>query len=578
MQYLILRLCHWKHASCFLVMLLLLTACTTAPPSAPTTEAPTPSAEVAATERGMGGTLRLVYFQAPTLLNPHLAGNIKDLEASRITYEPLASFDSAGQLVPFLAAEIPSVENGDVAADGRSVTWRLHADVRWSDGEPFTADDVVFTYEYITNPDVPAAFAGLYTSVSRVEALDDHTVQITFAQPTASWWLPFVGSPGMILPRHIFEQYNGLNADDAPANLLPVGTGPYIVDSFQPQEVIFLATDLVRTYRIVYVPNPYFRDPDKPYFARIELRGGGTSGVAIRAVMEEGSADYAWNPQVSPEEVRELEANGIGSILTSFESRIHFLQLNFTDPQRGSSPAFPNPIFEDKRVRQAFAYAINRERIAEEVYGVLGQPEDDYLLTPDYYKSPEILYTYDKARARALLEAAGWVDTNGDGIREKDGTTLRVVYHVPVNPQYQEIQQIVADELRSIGFDVERVLRDPNDFFGDPALTNSWIRFNADIAGAGWLSNSPDPVPHMAYWTCSDIPTAENGWTGFNISRWCNESYDELLTEASTELDEERREQMFMQLNDMLIEDVAFVTLVQIARVAAVSNTLQGLT
>ncbi|NJL33844.1 MAG: hypothetical protein HC893_08275 [Chloroflexaceae bacterium] len=151
-----------------------------------------------------------------------------------------------------------------------------------------------------------------------------------------------------------------------------------------------------------------------------------------------------------------------------------------------------------------------------------------------------------------------------------------MVYHVPVNPQYQEIQQIVADELRSIGFDVERVLRDPNDFFGDPALTNSWIRFNADIAGAGWLSNSPDPVPHMAYWTCSDIPTAENGWTGFNISRWCNESYDELLTEASTELDEERREQMFMQLNDMLIEDVAFVTLVQIARVAAVSNTLQG--
>ncbi|NJL33845.1 MAG: hypothetical protein HC893_08280 [Chloroflexaceae bacterium] len=124
--------------------------------------------------------------------------------------------------------------------------------------------------------------------------------------------------------------------------------------------------------------------------------------VAIRAVMEEGSADYAWNPQVSPEEVRELEANGIGSILTSFESRIHFLQLNFTDPQRGSSPAFPNPIFEDKRVRQAFAYAINRERIAEEVYGVLGQPEDDYLLTPDYYKSPEILYTYDKARARSF--------------------------------------------------------------------------------------------------------------------------------------------------------------------------------
>ena len=98
--------------------------------------------------------LRLFFWQAPTIINPHLSAGTKDLSASRISYEPLASFNAEGELVPFLAAEIPSIQNGGVAEDGRSVTWRLKRGIKWSDGRPYSADDVLFTYQYIPNPQV----------------------------------------------------------------------------------------------------------------------------------------------------------------------------------------------------------------------------------------------------------------------------------------------------------------------------------------------------------------------------------------------------------------------------------------
>ena len=121
-------------------------------------------------------TLRLLYWQAPTILNPHLSTGFKDAEASRITLEPLASFNNQGELIPFLAAEIPTIENGGIAKDGKSVTWKFKQNIKWSDGTPFTADDVIFTYEFISNPDVGSSNAGTYKIIESVEKIDDFTV------------------------------------------------------------------------------------------------------------------------------------------------------------------------------------------------------------------------------------------------------------------------------------------------------------------------------------------------------------------------------------------------------------------
>jgi len=149
-------------------------------------------------------TLKLLLWQGPTTLNPHFAQGAKDQTASRIIYEPLASFDRDGNLVPFLAAEIPSLANGGVAPDGKSVTWKLKQGVVWSDGVPFTAKDVTFTYHYITNPAVGSVNAAVYKPVETVEAIDDHTVKVTFKDVTPGWALPFVGVKGMIIPEHVF--------------------------------------------------------------------------------------------------------------------------------------------------------------------------------------------------------------------------------------------------------------------------------------------------------------------------------------------------------------------------------------
>ena len=225
------------------------------------------------------GTLKLLYWQAPTILNPHLSTGFKDAEASRITLEPLASFDNDGNLVPFLAAEIPTPENGGVAADGKSVTWKLKQDVKWSDGQPFTAQDVVFTYQFISNPKVGSSSAGTYEIVESVEAIDDYTVKVNFKEVNPAWSLVFVGGAGMILPKHIYQTYSGANAREAPANLKPIGTGAYRVVDFRPGDTV------------IYEPNPEFRQVEQLGFTKVELKGGGDATSAARAVLQTGDAD-----------------------------------------------------------------------------------------------------------------------------------------------------------------------------------------------------------------------------------------------------------------------------------------------
>ena len=141
------------------------------------------------TKRGGGGTLKMLWWQAPTILNPHLAQGTKDFDASRVVYEPLADFGPDDKLVPFLAAEIPSTDNGGVAADGKSVTWKLKPGVKWSDGQPFTAKDVVFTCKYATDKETAAVTTGIYAGIAKVEAVDDTTVKITFKEPTPGWYI-----------------------------------------------------------------------------------------------------------------------------------------------------------------------------------------------------------------------------------------------------------------------------------------------------------------------------------------------------------------------------------------------------
>ena len=194
-------------------------------------------AEYKPTKAGGGGALKTLFWQAPTLLNPHFAVGTKDQEGSRIFYEPLAAWDPDGNLVPVLAAEIPEIENGGVSPDGMSVTWKLKKDVQWHDGRPLTADDVVFNWEYAADPATAASTIGSYQNAT-VEKIDPLTVRVRFKKPTPFWADAFVGANGMIIPKHLFEPYKGANSRAAPSDLKPVGTGPYRFVEFKPGDLV----------------------------------------------------------------------------------------------------------------------------------------------------------------------------------------------------------------------------------------------------------------------------------------------------------------------------------------------------
>jgi len=182
--------------------------------------------------RGGGGELKVLWWQGPTILNPHLSIGVKDGDGSRIFYEPLISFDPEGNYIPVLAAEVPTLQNGGVARDGLSVTWKLKKNVQWHDGKPLTADDFVFTWEYAADPATNAVTAGTYREVSRIEKLDAHTFKIVYQKPNPAWFQTFGGTL-CVLPKHVFEPFKGGKAREAPANLKPVGTGPYRLVDFK---------------------------------------------------------------------------------------------------------------------------------------------------------------------------------------------------------------------------------------------------------------------------------------------------------------------------------------------------------
>ena len=522
-----------------------------------------------ATEARDVSTLKLLYSRVPTTLNPHLANGFQDFEAARIVYEPLATYKPNGDLLPVLAALVPTSENGGISPDGRSVTWKLKPDVRWSDGQPFTADDVVFTYQFVSDPKAAAVTAKYYEAIKEVEAIDPLTVKITFKEPNPSWALPFTGQNGMILPKHVFKGAQGINARQAPANLQPVGTGPYRFITVTDSKWIFAA-------------NEQFRD-GLPAFKLVELEGGVTPYVAARRVLRDGDADFAHNLQLGIDDRVALAGSGKGQIYTTFGAYVERLMLNPTDPNKAteegekSSVKNPHPFLSDVRVREAIDKAIDRDAIANKIYGNAGQRTNQLLPYPEQYANPNIYYRYDPKAANKLLDEAGWIDSNNNGIRDKDGKEMRVVFQTPINPVRQQTQLMIKANLKAVGIDVDisRVIEE--DFFSaDPAQTRSLNHFYADMQEYNTGSDTPDPAIYMSWWLCSEIASMQNQWQEPNNGRYCNPEYDKVWKQASKELDPKKRAQLFQQLNTILAKDHAVIPLVRRAVTNGLRDRISG--
>ncbi|MGC1216170.1 MAG: peptide ABC transporter substrate-binding protein [Phormidesmis sp.] len=514
-------------------------------------------------------TLKLLYWQAPTTLNPHLSPGTKDREAASPVLEPLAAYTADETLKPILAAEIPTVDNSGISADNTTVTWQLKDGVLWSDGEPFTADDVVFTYNFITNAEVGATSGEFYGEVERVEAIDDLTVRITFKQPTPAPMSPFVGGSGMILPEHIFQDYLGANARSAPGNTAPVGTNAFQVKEFKPGDTI------------VYEPNPNFRG-EATAFSTVEMKGGGDAVSAARAVLQTGEADYAWNVQAEPAVLTQLETGGKGEMIYVFKPTMERIYINFSNPNKEvngekSQKDTPHPFLSEKPVREAISLAIDRETITDQLYGEAGTVATNFLVSPNKYASPNTGYEFNLEKAAALLDEAGWKDTNSNGIRDKGSVELDILFTSSVNPVRQKTQEIIKQGLESIGMSVELKSVEAGVYFGDATSPESVHQFNADLQLFAYDSETPEPDSYMELYACDQISQKENQWSKENSSRYCNPKYDALLAQLATEIEPDARTDLFIAMNDLLIEDVALIPLVQRSEAYAVAASLTDL-
>ena len=518
-------------------------------------------------KRGGGGALKTLWWQGPTLLNPHFATGTKDQDGSRIFYEPLASWDPDGQLTPTLAAEIPTPQNGGVAKDGKSVIWKLKKGVVWHDGKPFTADDCVFTWEFVADPATASRNISTYKDI-KVDKIDSHTIKVNFKKPTPFWADAFCGVGGMILPKHLFEAYKGDKSREAPTNLKPVGTGPYKFVDFKPG-------DIVRGEL-----NPTYHLPNRPFFDTIEMKGGGDAVSAARAVIQTGEFDYAWNMQVEDEILKRLEQGGKGKSDIVSGGNIEHIQINFTDPNKDvdgerSSVKTTHPFLSDPAVRQALNLLVDRGAVQEQIYGRTGLATANFLNQPSRFQSKATKWEFSIDKANQILEAAGW-KKGSDGIRAKDGKRLKVLYQTSINAPRQKTQAIVKQAAAKAGIDMELKSVTAAVFFSsDVANPDTYAHFYTDIQMFTTTMTQPDPELFMLQFTSWEVAAKDNKWQGRNITRWKSEEYDKLFRAAESELDPVKRAALFIKMNELVIQNVVVIPVVFRPRVAAVSNRMR---
>lgn len=527
----------------------------------------------ASAERGESGHLDVVYWQAPSIMNPYLSGGTKDVDASNITIEPLARYNADGELVAWLAEDIPTVENGGVSEDLTSITWRLREGLLWSDGTPVTSTDVAFTAQYCMDPDGGCAQLRQFNGVESVEVVDDRTVTVHFDGPTPVPYGPFVTGFSPIIQAAQFADCLGARAPTCTeANFYPIGTGPFRVVDFRPNDVI------------QFEANPNYRDPNLPYFATLTLKGGGDAASAGRAVMETGEVDYAWNLQLAPDVIATMAQGGHGVPMAAFGTLVERIEVNLTDPSPSLPPetrstrAVPHPILSDMRVREALSRAIDRELLVEIGYGVAGLPGCNLVPAPPMFASHtnDDCVVQDLDRARALLDEAGWVP-GADGIRVKDGVRLVLDYQSSTNAVRQDFQALIQQWWREIG--VQANLRNINAsvfFGGDPGSPDTFQKFYADVEMYANNFSGTDPAPYLGQYLCGNEPRPETQWQGENINRYCDPAYDALFEELGHTANIEERARISRELNDMLVRSYTIIPLVSRGRVSARANSLEG--
>jgi peptide/nickel transport system substrate-binding protein len=520
------------------------------------------------TRRGGGGDLRILMWDAPTMLHPHFGRGLRDMTASRLFYEPLAAPAPDGTFAPVLAEEIPSVAAGGLAKDGQWVIWKLKKNVVWHDGAPFTADDVIFNWTFAIDPANVTSTRGAFEEVAKIDKLDSHTVKVVYKKPQPFWASVFTG--GGLLPKHIFEPLKGAGSRDSIGMVKPVGTGPYKLVEFKPGD--WIRAEINMTYHV----------PNRPYFDRLDIKCGGDSSSAVRAVLQTGEYDFAYYVLMEEDVLRRIEQVGTkGRILTIPSSGVSFIQCNQSDPWtevdgERSSPKSTHPFLTDPAVRSALSLLVDRASIQEHLIGRLGQSTSNFLNAPDRFRSKNTKWEFNVDKANQILDQAGWV-RGADGIRAKDGKRLKMLYQAASNATVQKVQVVVKQAAARAGIEIEVKAVQASVFFSsDVNNLDTNVRFLADLQTYTTFTGL-DPQSFMAQFVSSELPSKDNKWTGRNLARWRNAEFDKLWKQADVEMDPVKRAALFIRMNDMVVQQCVVIPITWRNVMHAAANSVGGI-
>ena len=528
---------------------------------------------------GQGGSATLLYWQAPTILNPYLSRGTKDAEAASLVIEPLAEYTPDGEIVPALATRVPTSENGGFSADRTRITWTIREDALWSDGTPVTASDVVFTWRYCTAPGGGCARSRSFENVASVEAVDERTVTITFVEPTSFPYDPFVSSLSPILQAAQFADCLGeAAAGCTDANLGPIGTGPYLVSDFGADGTV------------LYEFNPHYRGVESglPFFGEVILKGGGTAEDAARSLFELNQADYAWNLQIEPEVLASISEGGGGTVVSAFTTLVERLVMNQTNPDPGlgdlrseyADGTNPHPFLTDPVVGRALSLAIDRDTLVATGYGEqAGRPTCNVWPAPAAQASTnnDECLVQNMDLAKEILDDAGIVDSDGDGVREREGVPLRILFQTSTNSVRQATQELIKGWWAELGVETRLKHVNPSVFFGDDITSPDTVgKFYADVQMYANSGSSLDPESYLGSWVTTEIGGAANSFLGSNVPRFQSDEYDRLFAELQNTVDMEGRNRITIALNDLLVGSYSIIPLVHRGFVSAHANDIEG--
>jgi peptide/nickel transport system substrate-binding protein len=523
--------------SVLVVSSFLLTACGT--PSAP---APT-----------FSGTATITFVQEPDNLNPMYTSMSFSGYLRPFYLKPSWDFDENGNPVPVLVKEIPSTENGGVSADGKTITLKLREDVVWSDGEPLTAEDYAFTFDMImSEKNTPLGRYPYDTFVESVTAQDPTTVVITLSEPFAAWLTSLFY---WVLPKHVLQPVFDTEGtiDNAAWNRNPVPSlGPFVLDQWESGS------------HLSFKANPLWVQPPKleQVFVRIV-----PDDAAQEAAILAGDTDIG--VFLSSDQIEKLEADGKVKVVPvqSGYNEAWFLNVN---------PDTARPFMLDVNVRKAIALATDRFTIVKDLLVESINPVNVtyWDATPPFQTDTLQPYPYDPEQAKALLDAAGWVDSNGDGIRDKDGVELIVRYATNQRELRKNVQAVVEQQWKEVGIGAE-LANYSSDIF--------WNRFNDggpmalgdyDVAEYSSVMNAyPDPDTDV--FTCAQIVNADNP-DGTNDQGYCNPALDELFKKQAVTTDPAARKELFNQIQQIMYDDVVYVGMWQDPDLWSVSSRLKN--